>query len=94
MSRLARFCAVAIVGLSLPFSAWGLGTNDLGTSDDGAPGLSVWDAGEQAVFELPPGVAPPECKLKNQDSKAGEGDAHPAACCWFFYFGRYWCVPC
>jgi len=89
MPRFKQFFAVTIVGLSLPFTAWGLGANI-----DPEPGISVWDMVEDSTFELPPDIAPPECKLKHQDSDAGESEAQPVACCWVYYFGRYWCVAC
>jgi hypothetical protein len=88
MNRLTQLIAVSLLGLAIPFTAFGLST-DAGVRSD----LAALQAGADAPFDLLPGVKPPECKLKERmDGEAV--DAKPAACCWFHWGGRWWCVSC
>ena len=91
MSRLARSFVLITLGLVTPFAAWGLGADA-----NLEPEMTAWDTGSAAVFELelPPGVKPPECGLKGVGDDGEKTDEVATACCWVFYFGRYWCVPC
>ncbi len=92
MSRLVRLIALIAFGLATPFAAWGLGA-DVNIEPD----MSVFDAGSSAVFDLeaaPPGLEPPECGLKAVGDDVEKTDEVATACCWVFYFGRYWCIYC
>ena len=91
MSRFAQLLALLALGLATPFAAWGLGADFNAT-----PGMYASETGAEAQFELelPPGLKPPECGLKGVGDDAEETDEVATACCWVFYFGMYWCVPC
>lgn len=91
MSRLAQLIALIAFGLATPFAAWGLGADI-----DAAPDTAVWQTGADAAFDLglPPGVKPPECGLKGIGDDAEQSDEVATACCWVFYYGRYWCIAC
>jgi len=88
MYRLPQLIAAVILAFAVPFTAWGLSTNVDIQQDPPA-----WLPGAAAPIDLPPGVEPPQCKLE-QGADGDEADARPAACCWFFYGGRWWCVSC
>ena len=91
MSRFAQLLALMALGLATPFAAWGLGADINATPD-----TTVWNTGAQAEFELelPVGLEPPECGLKGLGDEADETGEVATACCWVFYFGRWWCIYC
>jgi hypothetical protein len=37
---------------------------------------------------------PARCDLADQAAGGEDTDAKATGCCWLFYNGRYWCVPC
>ena len=91
MSRLVRLFALITFGLATPFAAWGLGADAALDAD-----TSAWGTGTEVIFELepPPGVEPPECGLKEIGDDVEKTDEVATACCWVFYYGRYWCISC
>ena len=91
MSRLTQLVTLIALGLATPFAAWGLGADS-----SAAPETAIWDTGAEAVFELglPSDVKPPECGLKAVGDDVEKTDEVATACCWVFYFGRYWCIAC
>ena len=88
MSQLRSATLVAL-GLSLPFAAWG--TSASLNSD---PAYLETQPATQIGLDALPDAAPPSCGLTSPEDAADEIDAHPAACCWFFHMGRWYCVSC
>ena len=79
--RLALLAALA----ALPLAA------TAGTMDIDLEPASIAPGPAGAWVEGSPDAEPPICNRIETDEATGETTV---GCCWVFYNGKYWCVPC
>ena len=85
-----RTAALLAIALMLPVAAWA-------TSQKVNLDLERIDSqlGEWPAITIPSDAAPPLRCDRNDRAEEGEAtDAYAAGCCWFYFVGFWWCVPC
>ena len=97
MSRSFAYVSMIMLSLSLPINAWALAAP---AASDERPQLFV-DEAEQNSSE---GPSCPNEKQADTESLAADGaiastdqsaaEAQALNCCWVFFYGRWYCLPC
>lgn len=99
MSRLLTYGLLVAFTASLPLTSSALVLQDPADAVTG-PEIAVADLAVETSGK-------PRCDNKNANRLAADRatggiasteeaapEAHATACCWFYYQGRWWCVPC
>jgi hypothetical protein len=99
MSKSLSFLILAAFTLALPLNSWALVAQN-----GSAPGTDLQSSPTEPAAELGAGpTCPDDSRSTGTEStatgaiastEATAAEARATACCWIYWGGRWWCVPC